>query len=442
MMNALEQQVARAAQAVLDANWLGAATQASPRLYPHQWNWDSGFIALGYAHYRPDRALTELESLFDAQWANGMLPHIVYNPAAAGHYFPDAAFWQTDVAMDAPRDLLTSGITQPPVHGFILHRLLECGLDRERVKALCLKVLALHRYLYRNRDPQRLGLVYIRHPWESGTANAPTWRVVLDRIDISRVRVPRYRRTDLEHAPRKHRPTRRDFDRYIHIADIARRARYDEVSIREHCPFLVYDPLFISILTWANEALMEVGTEVGVDTGEVREWHAQTLHALETTLFNPERGLYDAWDLVTDTRLPTQHIAAFSPLICGAPDRQRAADLVSRLQISGFCGRDGHTLHGYPLAALHGSRDIPSARNAAAIWVNISWLLHHGLKRYGFAREAAKVRADIIELVLRHGFHEYFQPRQRLARGETGGFGEGAYSWSAALFLDLVAHSW
>lgn len=434
-MNPFEQQISRAAKAVLDANWLGTATQPSPGLYPHQWNWDSGFIALGYSRYRPERAVTELQTLFEAQWSNGMLPHIVFsNRATPDHYFPGASFWRTELTPHAPRAVSTSGITQPPVHGFVLLRLLERGLDREFVKSLCQKILALHRYLYQERDPQRTGLVYIRHPWESGTANAPTWRRVLDRIDITKIQLPHYERTDLNHADR---PSQLDFDRYIHIADLARGARYDEARIREQCPFLVHDPLFNSILAWADEALIEVGTSVGVDIGEVREWHAQTVRALESRLYNPARGVYDAWDLVANERIVARHIAAFSPIICGAPDRQRAASLVARLQSSGFAGKDGDALHGFPLTPFHGARVDPRAPRAAAVWINISWLLYQGLERYGFAREAAKVRADIFELIARHGFYEYFHPRQRLARGEGGGFGGGAYSWSAALFLDL-----
>jgi len=41
--------LARQAKAVLEANWMGHATRASARLYPHQWSWDSACIAMGYA---------------------------------------------------------------------------------------------------------------------------------------------------------------------------------------------------------------------------------------------------------------------------------------------------------------------------------------------------------------------------------------------------------
>ena len=49
------------------------------RLYPFQWNWDSGFTALGLWHFNKWRAWLEIISLLDAQWENGMIPHIVFD---------------------------------------------------------------------------------------------------------------------------------------------------------------------------------------------------------------------------------------------------------------------------------------------------------------------------------------------------------------------------
>jgi hypothetical protein len=36
--------------------------------YPHQWSWDSGFIAIGNSYYHIEWAIEEIEFLFDAQW--------------------------------------------------------------------------------------------------------------------------------------------------------------------------------------------------------------------------------------------------------------------------------------------------------------------------------------------------------------------------------------
>jgi hypothetical protein len=54
------------AAAVLHGNDAGTWTRAAPVLYPHQWSWDSAFIAIGWAHLDVRRAMTELEQLLAA----------------------------------------------------------------------------------------------------------------------------------------------------------------------------------------------------------------------------------------------------------------------------------------------------------------------------------------------------------------------------------------
>src|SRR5918998_1173620 len=49
----------RAAE-ILRCNDMGGWTRAAPDLYPHQWSWDTGFIAFGLAHLDTGRAAREL----------------------------------------------------------------------------------------------------------------------------------------------------------------------------------------------------------------------------------------------------------------------------------------------------------------------------------------------------------------------------------------------
>jgi len=75
-----EDMLVRRARAVLDFNWTGKYTMPGPRLYPHQWSWDAAFIAIGYSSYDQERATRGLRHLFEAQWKNGLLPQLVFNP--------------------------------------------------------------------------------------------------------------------------------------------------------------------------------------------------------------------------------------------------------------------------------------------------------------------------------------------------------------------------
>ena len=72
-MDDKNKQLFEACAAVLAANDRGDYTVPAGDLYPHQWLWDSCFIAIGLAHIDPTRAKKELISLVRGQWANGML---------------------------------------------------------------------------------------------------------------------------------------------------------------------------------------------------------------------------------------------------------------------------------------------------------------------------------------------------------------------------------
>src|ERR687893_2593938 len=172
------------AAAVLRENDMGGWTRAAPNLYPHQWSWDAGFIAIGLAHLDTRRATEELRGLFRHQWKNGKVPHIVFNPhAPPDSYFPGAEHWvNAGLFPDAPAPPpYTSALCQPPTHAIGALKVFETARRRDRDEAMAFlreiypKLLRWHRYLATARDPEGSGLVTIYHPWESGTDNSPRW---------------------------------------------------------------------------------------------------------------------------------------------------------------------------------------------------------------------------------------------------------------------------
>ena len=100
-----------------------------------------------------------------------------------------------------PRVRRTSGLCQPPVHAIAVRRIWQTS-PGARTKAVAgpapssarstRKLLAWHRYLATDRDPEGSGLVTIYHPWESGTDNSPRWDAALERIDVGEM--PSYER--------------------------------------------------------------------------------------------------------------------------------------------------------------------------------------------------------------------------------------------------------
>ncbi len=432
-----------AAKKVLKNNVLGTFTKPAPNLYPHQWNWDAGFIALGYARSDFRQACAELTSLFRGQWANGMVPQIVFSVENVGKYFPGYFFWETHGIPGKPRNKRTSGITMPPVHGFILNRLLQLAPDtkasRPYFRRMFDRVLLLHQYYYRFRDPGREGLAFICHPWESGMDNLPTWEEVFKSIHFDESEVPPYERRDLDHVDAPYRPRKHSYDRYIYLVNRLRQQRYNEPEIWNDYPFQVQEPMFNAILNHSNDALIELGKWLGRDTGRLREWQNQTNRALNSKLWDESRGIYVSYDRVQGRQIPIATAGGLMPLLCGAPDTARAERLVSLLQSPSFAGTRENPAWLCASTALDEPGFDPCRYWRGPVWINMNWLLFYSLQRYGHHPLAARMRSDSLELVRKFGFWEYYNPWKNLPDGETnGGYGANQFSWTAALTLDWL----
>jgi hypothetical protein len=426
--------LAAAAEAVLDVNWLGESTLPGPRLYPHQWSWDSAFAAIGNATRASERARVELDALFAAQWSNGLLPHIVFHPESDA-YFPGPDTWRTDVSPHAPRDRLTSGIVQPPVHATAAWRVHELAPDPEAslewLARLLPRLAAWHDYLYRERDPDDDGLVAIRHPWESGMDDSPAWDAPLAAIELEPGAVPPYPRKDLTMARAEERPTAAAYDQYVHLVEVFKRNRYDEREIRASSRFVVEDPAFNALLAAAGEDLARIASAVGEDGARFLGQARRTAAAVNTRLWSDSLHAYVPFDRVARRQVPAPVAGGFVPLFAKIPNAGRAQLMCRQLDSSHFWAQGGAG-HPVPSCDRLSPAFVPTRYWRGPAWVNLNWLISRGLRRYGFDRYADAIRDATLALVRSQGFREYYHP-------ETGaGLGSEGFSWSAALTLDFL----
>jgi Trehalase len=428
-----ERALRAAAIRVLLGNWTGTATVPSRSLYPHQWSWDSAFIAIGLRHLSPRRAQRELESLLSAQWTDGRVPHIVFNPAVpARAYFPSPDFWRSSTAgrtAGAPTTLETSGIVQPPVHAlaaWLVHRADPAESGRRRFLArLYPKLDAWHRYLAARRDLGGAGLAAIVHPWEPGMDNSPCWDTALRRVtpapDGS------FRRADLDHSDESDRPTDLDYARYVRLARDYRDHGYDDT--RTPFGFRVEDPGFNALLITAEHALAAIAESVGADPDPARRRAERLTAALTDRLWDDRLGIFAARDLHDDRLIPVRGVSGLLPLaVPGLP-----ADLVTALlaTATGEHFRLGavHMVPSYDLTAA----DFDANRYwRGPSWFNTAWLIHRGLRAVGAHDRADRLRDAILRDALETGFAEYVHPYTGEGRGVRD------FSWTAGLTLDLL----
>ncbi len=416
-----------AAEAVLRANWRGDHTVPAGGLYPHQWSWDSAFIALGLRHASPERARQELASLLDAQWADGRVPQIVFDVGRDDDYSPGDAFWRSATLPGAP-SVPTAGLVQPPVHAWAVlavHRSDPDGSRREGfLERAHPRLVAWHAYLQTRRDRGGRGLASIVHPWESGMDDSPLWDAALAAVDLPQAGPAEPPpRPDLRHAAPSERPTSAQYATYLALA-----GRYRDVGCDDddEGPFLLEDPAFNALWAVSELALARIADELGLRPAP-HEARAAALTAALEALWLPELGTFTARDVRTGALVPHATVSGLVPLLL--PGLPRAQSLLEVLRGPRF--GLGRVLM-VPSADLTAPGFDPVRYWRGPSWWCTTWLVLQGLRLHGEHEAADGLAAQACRLAAEHGFPEYVDPFTGAPHGTR------AFSWTAALVLDLA----
>lgn len=408
---------------VLRDNDRGTYTVPTHGLYPFQWNWDSALSALGFAHFDEARAWLELDTLFAHQWADGMVPHIIFHQHDDG-YFPGPDVWGTR------QKVPTSGITQPPVAGFAVRRIHDRAIDKElairHAKALLPKIHAWHQWFYRCRDPQGSGLVALLHPWESGRDNSVDWDDALTRVPTDGV--GHFVRRDTTHANPAHRPTDEQYKRYIWLVQKFRSLDWDNTKLHDASPFQIVDPGFNAILIRSCEDVADLAGRLGMVeiATEARSMAKKGIAALEA-LWSDDLGQYQCYDRAANKPVESASIggilAAFAPI-----PKRRAQALTAR--IDGLAKSCNYLVPSHDPAAP----EFDGLRYwRGPTWLIVNYMIADGLERAGQGVMATRIRSDSVRLIEKSGFAEYHDP---ITAEPCGG---AHFTWTAAMVIEIFS---
>jgi len=409
---------------------MGVFTKPGPRQYPHQWNWDSAVIALGYSHFDLPRALDEIRSLLKAQWKDGMVPHIIYHTGRSD-YFPDPEFWQINGSSNAPL-VPSSGLTQPPLLASIVRTIHARTPAPDFIHEVYPPLLRWHRWFHTQRDADGSRLACLVHPWESGTDDSPRWLSAIAKITPKDL--PAYQRRDTVHVSGSQRPHQEDYDRFIHLVNFFRTSRYDSATLLAQSPFLVQDILTNSILHRADQDLRELALIIGEPVAEIDGWIKSVRSTFNARFWNEEAGLYYDYDVRAGRSVQVNTEMTFMPLVAGLADQTQADRLVAAHLLNPAEYAPGGRVR-FWVTSVSQTEPAWEARRywRGPVWIITNWLIADGLQRYGYAEIAAAIRRDSLHLLRETGFWEYFDA------SDGSGCGSPDFSWSAALAIELLA---
>lgn len=421
---------------VLQENNAGNWTRPTRGYYPHQWLWDSCFIAIGLRHYNVKRAQREIKSLFRGQWKNGMLPNMILDPN--DHYA--RRLWKSHLSSNAPIKYSTSAITQPPM---VAEAVVKIGEKLSKTeakkwyKSIFPELLAYHEWMYRERDPHHEGLVMLVHPWESGLDNNPAWikELHLNNLPLW-IRVIKNLRLDkifnLARSKRWMLPAYQRINTIDALAlfSIARRLsrrKHDTRLILRHAHLIIDDLAFNSILIRANTCLIEIANTINE---QIPSWLWERIkkapHALELLWSEADQQYYSR-NFTTFELINEQSITTFLPLYAGTISKNKAKKLVELLRSRRYA-----TNFPIPSVPINSKYFNEFRYWQGPSWVNTNWLIIEGLQRYGYQEDAQLLKEKTINMVENQGAHEYFNPLS------GKGIGAFPFSWSAALTIDLL----
>ncbi|ADD42413.1 MGH1-like glycoside hydrolase domain-containing protein [Stackebrandtia nassauensis] len=356
------------------------------------WSWDSWKHAVGVARFDPKLARSVVESMFDHQRADGMIPDCVfYNNIADG-----GGNWN-------------ERNTKPPLAAWAVWQVYQHDRDRDFLRRMYPKLVAYHEWWYAARDHDGNGIaeygatvdpgndtdeaVIEAAAWESGMDNAP-------RFDVDKGVSVLRNEDDGELVGYSINQESVDLNAYLYqekriLADIA-------------------------------EALHRPGDAdtLNRDAKRIRGYVREHMYT--------DGFFYDA-DI--DTKTPVHRgkgIEGAIPLWTGVASKTQAASVRDALMDPDMF----RTKVPLPTASRDNPDFSPTEYWRGPVWLDQAYFAIGGLHRYGFHAQARQLTDELITnadgMVSDQPIHENYNP----LTGER--LNAPNFSWSAAAILLLV----
>lgn len=380
--------------------------------YVYQWFWDTAFHAIVLSNFDLPWAKSEIKNHLSAQWDDGFIPHIVF---WGGNYLnlPHWAFIESRFNF-RPR---TSALTQPSVFPIAVEIIYNKDKDKDFLKETLFKLAKHQKWLLENRDPDKDYLISIISPNESGMDELPVFQYALNYTG--------------ENAARLHY-THRKVDLLNHLF------RFNNKKILYRDYFNVEEMLFNTIYIEANRSLSRLFKEI--DEENESEYFSNLANKGEVSLlekcWDEKDQIFYSLFSKSEKMARVKTVASLMPIFLDGIDKSRLNQLVKFHLLN-----PNEFWRPFPIPSVAADETyyFPADTPAHKIkllwrgptWINTNWFIVRGLRKHGYNKIADQIVENMINMVEKWGFREYYNP-------ETGqGYRRENFGWST-LLLDLL----
>jgi len=368
--------------------------------------------------YGEQRAMNEIKSVLDSQWSNGFLPHIRFVKGQTG-YSPDAEEWGVKKKFSGNEKWQTSGVTQPPNIGFALWTVFKGSRNKidmlPHVESFYPKLRKAHDFFLTERDPKRVGLACVFHPWATGSDNTPSYDEIVERagkiLRKGKFEQMIKKRKDTANVSSEQRPKRKDYDTYGRLIGFYVAKGYSQRRLYAECPFVVQDVVVNTFLKESihsmakmTELLAEHHKRKNPDkaayyrkeTARNKMLALKVRNAIRKRLFDDVTGYFYSFDVRDDALLDLPDVHSLVPLVGGTASKEQAKELIEHLlNRKEFNPENGLMVPSFPVNSPH----FENQRYARGpIWPVRNWMVIKGLENYD-RKLASKLKKQTLELV-------------------------------------------
>ena len=172
--------------------------------------------------------------------------------------------------------------------------------------------------------------------------------------------------------------------------------------------------------------MLKIAHILNKDTSMIKEWITKTNSSFEKKFYCND--FYYDYDMKIKKNIKVKSISGLSSLLIG----KEITSVVNVLK-NEFIDISNDNYKISSLSRLN-SEFNPVNYWRGPTWINMTWLIIHGLKNNNYFKLADKILDSCIDLIKKNGVYEYYNS----SNNDSKGCGDNRFSWSAAIFICMI----